>query len=191
MKKKIFMYTSAGILLCLYLIILIMGMDHSRLDDAYYNFYITKDLAYFTRMDEFGTYRDNTLLEYKTSGNYRNQGRGWAPVEDEATWCVGNESDFYLYVDEPGKPHELVIDAAEDLGYKNYLTVNGERVGDIEFGLDKVASVSFSSGLHEGLNRFAICTDDEVADVYGNMGTSGDEGRHNLYVATLMLREVK
>ncbi len=186
-KGKIIFYAITIILLAAYLLILIRGSIYAGNDDAYYKFYISKDLAYYSRPDEFKDYREGNMLEYNASGNYRNQGRGWSPVDDEGTWCVGNESDFYLYIDDPEGRYCLTIKVREQPAYKNYIRANGEYQGDVVFGDDDTASVTITSGLREGLNRFSICTDDEVYDTNENRMYGDYDGRFNMYVENMTL----
>ena len=186
LKKNIPMYAITGILLLAYLIILIIGLDKSRLDMAYRMFYIDDELKYWADMEELGNYREDTLFELRESGNYRNLGKGWLFVGDKATWCVGNKSDFYIYIDEPEKIHELVLDIKKDMGYRNYITVNGVYQGDVSINDDK-ASVTISSGLKDGLNKFSICTDEEVADVNEDRTLNRQDGRRNLCVRSIVL----
>ncbi len=185
-KKNLPLYILTALLLLTYLVILIKGLDKSRLDTAYRMFYIDDELKYWADMEELGNYREDTLFELRESGNYRNLGKGWLLVGEKATWCVGNKSDFYIYIDEPEKPHELVLDIKKDMGYKNYITVNGVYQGDVSINDDK-ASVTISSGLKEGLNKFSICTDEEVADVNEDRALNRQDGRRNLCVRSIML----
>ncbi|MCR5507304.1 MAG: hypothetical protein K6F34_01320 [Lachnospiraceae bacterium] len=185
---KILIYSLVVFLLIGYICIFMKGMDHSRLDEAYRMFYIDDSLKYWADMKELNTYRDNTVFRYNESGNFRNLGKGWLFVNENATWCVGNESDFYLYIDEPDKPHEVVIDLAEDMGYKNYITVNGVYQDDLTIS-DNIATAIISTNMHEGLNRIAICTDETVKDVdENNKNLYREDGRHNMYIKSIIVR---
>ena len=187
--KKVLCYVAACVLCLTYIIILVFSLDTSNANVVYDLFYLKKELKYCPSMEEFLGYRENTLFEYTSAGNYLNQGRGWGSAESTATWTIGNSSKIYIYVDDPDAVYELQINTVKDMGYDNSLSVNGNEIGDLPHG-ETEHRIKIEKGLTEGLNVFEISTGEDVLPYSTLKPKSKDNRQLNMYVSSVILKKL-
>lgn len=185
-KSFLLCYTFAVLLLLAYGIILLTGLHYTGSSDTYSLYYLDHQLKYFVRDAEFKqTYRPgNRISLTSSSGQYRCLGSGWSEPEAPATWAVGMQSDFLLWVEEPAGEAVMTLEIQQAVdGVPNSLYVNDQYAGPISI-IDNTAQVPLDGSLlHPGANVFSIrretmprryceintqSTDDRLLNVYVN-----------------------
>lgn len=149
---------------------------------------MTGEIDYYVSQEEFETYRADVQMIYTNQGNMKKRGPGWSYPEEYGIWTVGNQSDFYIYVDEPKKQYELKMHTTYSAGYRNELYVNEVKQGELLFDQNGTAVVMIKDGLVQGLNTFSIRTENVVVPYYQIDPDSGDVRENNLCVDSMILQ---
>lgn len=195
MKKfiKIALYALSALLLAAYLFVITRPLDDNLISIEYRMYYLNSDLAYYLPDDAFKTtYCANSELSYALISDepihLNNIGSGWGTIGNEGIWTSGDESYFYLYVDDLSTDYELVLHVRDSLGYHNEILVNGNSLGLLECGEDDVIVDIPSSALINGINKFEIRTSDTVGPMSDIRPESNDPNPYNLFLSGMVLR---
>ncbi len=112
--------------------------------------------------EELKGYTADVELELTTSGKYLHLRDGWSEITNNATWTLGDCSNFDLYILDESKDYTLIINVSIDMGYRNVLYVNNQESGAI-ITSDKTAKIENpNSLLVPGFNSFSIRSMDEI-----------------------------
>ncbi|WP_026665245.1 hypothetical protein [Butyrivibrio sp. FC2001] len=187
--KKILFYFASAILLFAYIWVLFLSMDTSNVDDSYDLFYLQKELKYYSAEEELLEYCENVVFEYTKDGNNKNLGWGWDNSEENGTWSIGNNSTFFILVNNPDDLYDLQIKINDGAGYKNNLFLNGEKIGTILPGENEY-HLRIDKYLTDGFNKFEIVSDEEVIPYNEKNAESGDKRKLNILVNTITLKSL-
>lgn len=185
MKKAMF-YVVAALLLFGYFAVFFKSMETSNTSIAYRMFYLTDELKYCISEEELESYCENIEFAYQADGNYMNQGEGWSSPEEEATWTVGKQSSLYININDLVEKYTFEINAISEVGYDNFLFVNGISQGKIIFK-NGISRINISGVLHEGINTFMIATEEDVRP-YNQVNPEAEDTKElNIYIHSVSL----
>lgn len=191
MREKLQKYGSYVLAIVLFIYYFFGLYEASIYDvsDEYYMFYIERTLKNYVPDNQLKQYSENVCFEYKMNGNYLNQGQGWSHPEANSTWCIGNESSFYVYIERLQPEYVLEIKLNGDFGYENEIFVNGIRIDKLKANDENLCSLSIPPDcLEQGINMFSIVCKDEVKKCCEVNTNLTDTRRLNLFVASIELK---
>lgn len=182
MIRNIICYISTIVLLGFYGIIMFKSLDTTNASLEYKMFYVEDKLKYYPDTGELMTFVPGTPIYYQGGGRYHNQGKGWDFPGENATWCYGKDSFFYMYLNDSETNYRFAISIEDTRGFENHLIVNDYDAGVIVFDDGKKYGLVDVKGdyMQLGINEFAIeCVD-----------PMNEDGEQNLLVECIALLEM-
>lgn len=169
-KMHVLLYTISSLLLLSFLTIAIIAFTCVHVSTEYSMFYITHELKYYLPDGALeNEYSINTVFDYTSNGNYKNQGVGWYNATTNGTPMAEKRSDIYFYVgDNCSATIQLSIVLNEAMNFENKLFINNCDAGYTFSFCSGSETASFSSSflVKKSINKLSLIRDENAVNLF-------------------------